>query len=91
MTNVTYRSHSSEIWIFEEIFVDFRLMNNTIFDKTESFVGRNTSNHNCQIFCSKSNWKYVSLIFPPRDNRDQNNEQSEYLLGPQLFIPTVPV
>jgi hypothetical protein len=31
------------------------------------------------------------LIFPPRDNRGQNNEQSECLLRPQLFIPTVPV
>ena len=27
----------------------------------------------------------------PRDNRGQKNEQSEYLLRPQLFIPTVPV
>jgi hypothetical protein len=33
----------------------------------------------------------VSLIFPPRDNRGQNNEQSECLIRPQLFIPTVPV
>ena len=32
----------------------------------------------------------ISLIFPPRDNRGQNNEQSECLLRPQLFIPTVP-
>ncbi len=31
----------------------------------------------------------LSLIFPPRDNRGQNNEQSECLLRPQLFIPTV--
>jgi hypothetical protein len=34
---------------------------------------------------------YVSLIFSPRDNRGQNNEQSECLLRAQLFIPTVPV
>jgi hypothetical protein len=38
---------------------------------------------------------YVSLIFPPRenprDNRGQNDEQSQCLLRPQLFIPTVPV
>jgi hypothetical protein len=40
--------------IFEVIFVVFRLMKNIIFNKTESFVGRNTSNHACQIFCSKS-------------------------------------
>ena len=33
----------------------------------------------------------VSLIFPPRDNRDKNNEQSEGFLHQQLFIPTVPV
>ena len=48
-------SHTSEIWIFEVIFVDFRLTKNIFFNKTESFVGRNTSNHACQIFCSKSN------------------------------------
>ena len=35
--------------------------------------------------------KQVSLIFPPLDNRGQKNEQSECLLRPQLFIPTVPV
>jgi hypothetical protein len=34
---------------------------------------------------------YVSLIFPPRDNRGQYDEQSQCLLRPQLFIPTVPV
>ena len=55
MTNVTSRSHISEIWIFEVIFVDFRLMKNVIFNKTESFIGRNTSDHTCQIVCSKSN------------------------------------
>ena len=47
-------SHTSEIWIFEVIFVDFRLMKNIIFNKTESFVGRDTSNHARQIICSKS-------------------------------------
>jgi len=49
--------------------------------------------HVCQILSSKSNCEtmHVSLIFPPRDNRGQNNEQSECLLRPQLFIPTVPV
>jgi len=31
------------------------------------------------------------LIFPPRYNRGQNNEQSECLLRPQLCITTVPV
>ena len=76
---------------FEVIFVGFRLLKNIIFNKTKSFVGRNTSDHACQIFCSKGNWDYVSLIFPPRDNRGQNNEQSECWLRPQLFIPTVPV
>jgi hypothetical protein len=44
-----------EIWIFEVIFVDFRRMKNIIFNKNERFVGRNTSNHACQIFCTKSN------------------------------------
>ena len=90
MTNVTYRSHNSEFWILKGvIFVDCRLMKNNIFNKTESFVGRNTSNHACQISCSKSNGE--TMIFHPRDNRGQNNEQSEYLSRPQLFIPTVPV
>ena len=74
------RSHTSEIWIFEVIFVDFRQMKNIICNKTETFVGRNTSNHACQIFCSKSNCETASLIFPPRDYRGQKNEQSECLL-----------
>ena len=65
---------------FRSGFVDFRLMKNIIFNKTESFVGRNTSNHACQIFCSKSNCETVSLIFPPRDYRGHKNEQSECLL-----------
>ena len=47
--------HTSEMWIVEVIFVEFRLMKNIIFKKTESFVWRNTSDHACQIFCSKSN------------------------------------
>jgi hypothetical protein len=33
----------------------YQWMKNIIFNKTESFVWRNTSNHACQIFCSKSN------------------------------------
>ena len=37
------------------ILVVFRLMKNIIFNKTESFVRRNTSNHAFKIFCSKSN------------------------------------
>jgi hypothetical protein len=43
------------MWIFEVIFVDFRLTKNNFFNKIESFVGRNTSNHDCQIFYSISN------------------------------------
>jgi len=43
-------------------------MKNIIFNKTEGFVERNTSNHACQISCSKSNWNYVSLIFPLPDH-----------------------
>jgi hypothetical protein len=31
------------------------------------------------------------MFFPSRDNHGQNNEQSECLPRPQLFIPTVPV
>jgi hypothetical protein len=30
-------------------------MKNIIFNKNANFVGRNTSDHACQIFCSKSN------------------------------------
>ena len=44
---------------FRSDFVVFRLMKNIIFNKTESFGGRNTSNHACQIFCSKSNCETV--------------------------------
>jgi hypothetical protein len=39
--------------------VNFRLMNTIIFNKTESLGGRNTSNHACQIFYSKSNCETV--------------------------------
>ena len=42
-------------------------------------------------FAPKVTGNYVSLIFPPCDNRGQNNEQSECLLRPQLFKSTVPV
>ena len=37
------------------ICVAFRLMKNIIFNKIESFVGRTTSDHACQMFCSKCN------------------------------------
>ena len=40
---------------FEVVFVGFRLMKNIIFNKTEIFVVKNTNDHACQIFCSKSN------------------------------------
>ena len=40
---------------FPVIFVGFRLMKNIIFNKTKRFLGRNTSDHACQIFCFKSN------------------------------------
>ena len=49
------KSHTSEIWLFEVIFVVIKLMRNIIFNKTESFVGRNTNDHACQIFFPKSN------------------------------------
>ena len=41
----------------EVIFAVFRLMKNIIFNKTESFVGRNNSDHAFQIFYSKSNYE----------------------------------
>ena len=41
---------------FEVIFVGFRLMKNIIFNKTKGFVGRNTDDHACQIFCTKNNY-----------------------------------
>ena len=61
---------TSEIWIFEMIFVVFGLMKNIIFNKTKSFVGRNTSDHACQIICSKSNCETMyHWLFPSRDNQ----------------------
>jgi hypothetical protein len=39
---------------YEVIFVSFRL-----FNKTKRFVGKNTSDHACQIFCSKSNCETI--------------------------------
>ena len=38
-------------------------MKNIIFNKTKSFVGRNTSKHACQIFCSKSNCEIMYQWF----------------------------
>ena len=40
---------------YEVIFISFRLMKNIIFNKNNIFVGRDTSDHACQIFCTKSN------------------------------------
>ena len=37
-------------------------MKNIIFNKTKSFVGRKTSDHACQIFCSKRNCETISII-----------------------------
>jgi hypothetical protein len=53
---------------YEVIFESFRLMKNIIFNKTKSFVGRKTSDHTCQILCSKSNcetmyhWLFLLVI-----------------------------
>jgi hypothetical protein len=45
-----------------------------------------------EIFCSKSNCETMyHWFFSSQANHIQNNEQSECLLRPQLFIPTVPV
>ena len=50
-------------------------MKNIIFNKTKSFIGRNTSEHACQIFCSKSNCETMyHWFFSPQDNRGQINE-----------------
>ena len=51
------KGHIPQKFLFSKpvIFVVFRLMKNIIFNKPDSFVGRNTSDHACQIFCSKSN------------------------------------
>ena len=38
-------------------------MKNIISDKTESFVARNTSDHVCQIFSSKSNCETIYHLF----------------------------
>ena len=48
---------------WEPLVVVFKLTKNIIFNKTESFVGRNTSDHACQIFCSKSNCETVYQWF----------------------------
>jgi hypothetical protein len=40
---MSHDQRTSEIWNIEVIFVVFRLMKNIIFNKTERFVGRNTS------------------------------------------------
>ena len=66
--NVTWPMwHISEIWIFEEHFLI-----------RQTFVGRNTSNHACQIFWSKSNCETMyHWFFPPRGKK-----KSECLLRP---------
>jgi hypothetical protein len=78
--------------IFEVIFVDFRLMKNICLNETESFVGRNISNHACQIFFAKSNCETMYHWFVLLEvTVVKKNEQSKCLLRPQLLIPTVPV
>ena len=46
-------------------------MKNIIFNKTESFVGRYTSNHACQIFCSKSNCETMSGLTLEGDSGEE--------------------
>jgi hypothetical protein len=49
---------------FRSDFCSFRLRKNIIFNKTESLVGRNTSDrHACQIVCSKSNCETMYHLF----------------------------
>ena len=36
-------------------------MKNIIFNKTKSFEGRNTSDHACEIFSSKSNCETIAM------------------------------
>ena len=50
---VTWSSYTSEIWIFEVIFVVFRLMKKIFLIKTKRFVGRKTIKHACQIYSSE--------------------------------------
>jgi hypothetical protein len=85
-----FRSHTSEIWIFEVIFVDFRLTN--IF-LTRLKV---SCNHARQIFGSKRNWNYVSSIwFFLRDNHGKKRNLNvcsahSYTHGPSQFDPLLP-
>ena len=57
--------HMTKIRIFEVFFVVFIPIKNIIFNKTENIIRRNTSDHGCQISCSKSNcetmynWFYI--------------------------------
>ena len=48
---------------FRSVFCILRLMMNIILNMTDRFVGRNTSNHACLIFCSKSNCETVYRWF----------------------------
>jgi hypothetical protein len=60
-----------------------------LFNKTESVVGRNSSNHACQIFCFKVT---VSLICPSRNNRGQKMiapPTALYNHGPGLYNLTL--
>ena len=58
------KGHIPKKFEFSKWFLEFlRLMKNIIFNKTKSFVGRNTSNHACQIFCSNSNCEIMYQWF----------------------------
>jgi len=64
-------------------------MKNIIFNKTKSFVGRNTSDHACQIFYSKSkcgnmyHWFFILEITVVKKMNNLNVCSSHSYLYPQ--------
>jgi hypothetical protein len=95
MTNMTKRSHNSEILIFEVIFVDVRLKKNIVFNKTvggaiiqivhffdHGYLEEEKSM--IQSFTVPFGAKYLTVMVinvPPYETCSLT----------QLFIPTVPV
>jgi hypothetical protein len=56
---------------------------NIIFNKTESFIRRNTSDHACQIFCSKSNCEtmyqwFVTHLMVISTDLNRNRRRSKH-------------
>jgi hypothetical protein len=69
-------------------------MKNIIFNKNERFVGRNTSSHACQIFCSKSNcetmyhWVFLLEITVVKTMNNLNVCSAHSYLYPQSRFNT---